>query len=90
MTWDENDNPGGWSTPAYFEMGLLNRSEWKGRWMSFLGGMHGNGILLRREFTLKKKPIKARANISGIGYYELRLNGEKSATSCLTGRDGLQ
>ena len=77
MIWDNNDLPSGWSSPAYFEMGLLDRSEWKGRWMSFLGGMHGNGIMLRREFSLKNKPIKARAYICGIGYYELRLNGEK-------------
>jgi alpha-L-rhamnosidase len=75
--WDETGYSPGWSKPAFFEMGLLKRSDWKGRWMSFLGGMHGNGILLRRKFTLEKKPVRARANICGIGYYELRLNGEK-------------
>ena len=75
--WDNDGNPSEWSEPAFFEMGLLTRGEWKGRWMSFLGGMQGNGIILRREFSLDKKPVKARANICGIGYYELRLNGEK-------------
>ena len=77
IIWDNDDLPSGWSAPAFFEMGLLHRSEWRGRWMSFLGGMHGNGIMLRREFSLKNKPVKARAYICGIGYYELRLNGEK-------------
>lgn len=75
--WDEQCIASDWSLPAFFEMGLLSRSEWKGRWISFLGGMHGNGILLRKEFILKGKPKKARAYICGIGYYELRLNGEK-------------
>ena len=26
--WDENDDPGAWSSEAFFEMGLLNASDW--------------------------------------------------------------
>jgi alpha-L-rhamnosidase len=75
--WDENDIPSEFSKPAFFEMGLLRVSDWKGRWMGFLGGMIGNGILMRFPFPVNKKPVKARAYICGIGYYELRLNGQK-------------
>lgn len=75
--WDEDGNPGGYSTPAFFEMGLLTRSEWKGHWMGFLGGLHGQGLLMRKDFELKGVPVKARAHISGLGYYEMRLNGQK-------------
>ena len=53
--WDEKDNVSQFSDPAYFEIGLLNPSDWKGRWMGFLGGLIGNGILLRYSFTVKKK-----------------------------------
>jgi alpha-L-rhamnosidase len=75
--WDENDLSSEFSAPAFFEMGLLRASEWKGRWMGFLGGMIGNGIMMCYPFPVNKKPVKARAYICGIGYYELRLNGEK-------------
>jgi alpha-L-rhamnosidase len=49
--WDEMGRVSPYSAPAFFEMGLLRRSDWHGRWMSFLGGMIGNGILMRRDFT---------------------------------------
>lgn len=75
--WGESGEPGAYSQTAYFEMGLLNPSDWKGKWMGFLGGLHGQGILMRKEFICRQKPAKARAYISGLGYYELRLNGEK-------------
>jgi alpha-L-rhamnosidase len=75
--WDENGAASGFSEPAFFEMGLLKASDWKGRWMSFLGGMIGNGMLFRYSFTLDKKPVWARAYIAGLGYYELRLNGSR-------------
>ena len=30
--WDENDIPGEWSEKAYFELGLLERTDWKAKW----------------------------------------------------------
>ncbi|AEE96386.1 glycoside hydrolase family 78 protein [Mahella australiensis] len=35
------------------------------------------GSLFRKEFVLSKKPVRARAYVSGIGYYEMRINGKK-------------
>ena len=75
--WDETNTPSAYSEPAFFEMGLLEESDWKGRWMGFLGGMIGNGIILRYSFSVEKTPCRARAYIAGLGYYELRLNGSK-------------
>jgi alpha-L-rhamnosidase len=75
--WDENDRASAYSAPAFFEMGLLQRGDWHGRWMSFLGGMIGNGILLRRDFTLNRKPVRARAYVACAGYYEFRVNGSR-------------
>jgi len=34
MTWDANGKASGWSNPATFEMALLNKSDWKARWIS--------------------------------------------------------
>jgi alpha-L-rhamnosidase len=81
--WDENGAAGEYSEAAFFETGLLRPEDWKGRWMGFLGGMVGNGILMRYTFTLKKKPRRARAYIAGLGYYELRFNGKKAGDKLL-------
>jgi len=30
-----------------------------------------------RSFTLRARPVRARAYVAGLGYYELRINGHK-------------
>lgn len=39
--------------------------------------------MLRREFDLKKSVKSARAYVTGLGYYELRINGRKVGDSVL-------
>lgn len=39
--------------------------------------------LLRKEFDLKKKVLSARAYVSGVGYFELYLNGSKVGENLL-------
>lgn len=34
LLWDENDNSGDWSEEAFFEAGLLKRSDWKAQWIT--------------------------------------------------------
>ena len=34
-------------------------------------------VLLRKEVNLPKQPVRATAYVSGLGYYELSLNGKK-------------
>lgn len=75
--WDENDRVSAFSDVSFFEMGLLSPSDWNGQWLSFLGGLIGNGLLMRYSFTLDQTPVKARAYLAGVGYCELHLNGEK-------------
>jgi alpha-L-rhamnosidase len=69
-TWDGQGNPSAYSQPAKFGMGLLERQDWKGRWIG------GDG-LLRKEFSLAGKVVRARAYVAALGYYELHLNGKK-------------
>ncbi len=40
-------------------------------------------VYLRREFALKERVALAMVFVSGLGHYELRLNGEKVGTSVL-------
>ena len=74
--WDKNSNPSLWSDPATFEMGLLEKDDWEGVW---IGAKDKNisAPLLRKEFTIDKKVERGRAYISGLGYYELYINGKK-------------
>lgn len=68
--WDQNGAASPYSGTARFDMGLLSPSDWKAQWIR-------GGNQLRKEFTLAAKPVRGRAYVSGIGYYELRLNGRK-------------
>lgn len=74
--WDQQGNVSGYSRPAHFEMGLLTREEWQGQWI-------GGANQLRTEFEVPTSVVRARAYIAGIGYYELRVNGEKIGDNVL-------
>ncbi len=74
--WDKNGVASPYSKPARFDMGLLRKEDWKGKWI-------GGANQLRKEFTLKGRPVRARAYISGLGYYELRVNGKKAGDHVL-------
>jgi alpha-L-rhamnosidase len=67
--WDNEKRAGNYSAPARFEMGLLSRQEWSGKWIT--------GNELRRAFRLDRKVARARAYVTALGYYELRINGDK-------------
>jgi alpha-L-rhamnosidase len=84
--WDEGGRPSPWSEPATWEMALLDPSNWAGCWIMRKDPERtcdvdhfkaGRNPLLRTEFNVDKRVKQARAYVSGLGYYELRLNGEK-------------
>jgi alpha-L-rhamnosidase len=68
--WDQDGQVSPYSATGRFETGLLGASDWKAKWIR-------GGNQLRREFSLPARPVRARAFVSGIGFYELRLNGRK-------------
>ena len=85
--WDENDKPGEWSE-AFFEMGLLEKTDWTARWIT------GNYTprkknrypvdCFRKVFAVKKDVRWARLYITACGLYEAKLNGNKVGSFCLT------
>ncbi|MBN2293218.1 MAG: family 78 glycoside hydrolase catalytic domain [Pirellulales bacterium] len=78
--WDRDNEVSSWSRPAWFEMGLLKRDDWKGEWIG-MTSLHKPGQapapLLRKKFGIDKPIKRARAYVSGIGWSELFINGRK-------------
>ncbi len=68
--WDDLGRESRFSDTAFFETGILHPGEWRAKWIT-------GGRLLRREFRIDGRVRRARAYICGLGYYELRINGEK-------------
>jgi len=80
--WDQNGHPGIYSELNWWEMGQLNKSDWKADWIAAIDNKEAVPPLLpapyfRKEFELLGKIASARLYISGLGYYEAFLNGKK-------------
>ncbi len=81
-----NAGESSWSEPAQWSMGLLSQNEWKAQWIGLDKLMpwdsdtqfsRMSARYLRKEFTPKKKIAHATVHISGLGLYELYINGQK-------------
>ena len=73
---DQNNQWSDWSKIQMFHTGLMNKSNWQGEWI----GSPDTTIsspLLRKDFSVGKTVKSAHVFISGLGYYELYLNGKK-------------
>jgi len=84
--WDEQGDSSAWSKTASWEMGLISNTDWKAKWINDgkIGPqkleefyLNDPAPLFRREFDIKKKISRARLYISGLGYYEANINGNK-------------
>ncbi len=75
-------NRGGWITSpeaATFETGFMKKAPWKGQWITDTYDYNLKPApYFRKEFTIQKKIIGARAYIAVAGLYELYINGEKT------------
>jgi len=78
--WDENGQEGEWSEENFFEIGLLEKSDWQAKWIS---GDYKVDKKKRYPVDCFKKEFeasdveKARLYISACGLYEARLNDKK-------------
>jgi len=76
--WDQDGRVSSYSTPAFWEMGLLVADDWKGQWIARTPDIDAKPApLLRRSFQLDQTVKRARAYICGLGYYELHINGKQ-------------
>ncbi|WP_040841296.1 family 78 glycoside hydrolase catalytic domain [Nocardia brevicatena] len=74
--WDDEGLPGAYAPAATFEMGLLDPSDWQAAWIA-AEDPDTSSPQLRTEFDVSGVILRARAYVAALGYYELRLNGER-------------
>ncbi len=75
------------SEPAFWTSGLFNPGDWKAKWIGLDKAVGDDrpdkphreltARMLRHEFKVKKKIQSATAFISGLGLFELYINGQK-------------
>lgn len=84
--WDNKGQESDWSEAAYWEMGLLNTSDWKAEWIEPAQDTlrDGPAYLLRKDFSLNRNIASARAYVSARGLYELFLNGQQIDSEVFT------
>ncbi|MHC4251894.1 MAG: family 78 glycoside hydrolase catalytic domain, partial [Planctomycetota bacterium] len=81
--WDMDGKPSPWSEPAMWSMGLLEPGDWKAQWIadvkdspcSEAGPMPAT--MLRKAFAVDGPVKRATVHVTGLGLYELWLNGRR-------------
>lgn len=77
--WDQDGTPSAWSTPAFWEMGLLDATDWQAAWIKPAGPADTSEArpvpMLRGAFALEGEVAQARLYATARGIYELELNG---------------
>ena len=98
-TWDQDGTPSKWSMPARWTTALLSASDWNAKWIAAdldgpsqtpaienIGGLNNAAKplpIFRRDFELKGAIRSAVIYVSGLGQYELRLNGKNVTNTVL-------
>ena len=86
--WDENDQVGEWSKEAYFETGILEKREWKAKWINpertCDPEIHKPASYLKNTFVMDSQTLKktrengsGRLYVTAHGLYEAWINGRR-------------
>ena len=91
--WDRDGKDSGWSRPATWSMGLLKPSDWKAQWVGLPPDPDKAKLadeafdtkmpvplpspFLRKSFRVNSDVRCATVYVTGLGLYELHLNGER-------------
>ena len=98
--WDARGRRSRWSEPATWGVGIMNQADWKAKWIGahyqgevsrkFIeGNPHQPSPLFRRSFVIDRRVASAKAFFTGLGLFELYLNGEKVGDDVLTPNETL-
>ena len=84
--YDHDGKPSEWSDTGWWETAMLASSDWKAQWIGDGSQAPANDIdfyrdepapMFRKTFSVKKSIASARLYITGLGYYEAYINGDK-------------
>jgi alpha-L-rhamnosidase len=85
--WDNKGSVSDWSELAFWQMGLMEVTDWKANWIesaSESDTVNGPAFLFRRKFATGKKVNSATLFITAHGMYEAFINGERIGDAFLT------
>ena len=86
--WDNKNKATAWSSPASWEMGILEPSLWKASWIALepetSTEIEKPSHYFRKEFSTTKKIKSARVYVTSLGIYQLFLNGQKVGNDLFT------
>ena len=89
QVWDKDGVASEWSKTAFWEMALLGPADWQAAWIGEGEDQNpdsfetGPAPFFRKEFQSNGEIKSARVYVSGLGYYELYLNGQKVGDNVL-------
>lgn len=78
--WDNHGHQSEWSNASSWQMGLLQPTDWKAKWIGELNldtAAFRKPPIFRKEIVLKKEVKSAVANITSLGLYEAHINGQR-------------
>jgi alpha-L-rhamnosidase len=86
--WDAKGRVSPWSAPAWWEVGLLQSSDWAAAWIGAVpsptDSIGGPSPLLRRAFRVNGVVTRARLYATSLGLYEAFLNGTRVGDQLFT------
>ncbi len=83
--WDEAGRASGWSPVSSWFTGILDKHDWRADWIgSPPTEKPTDSLLLRREFQTRAGLKQAVIHVTGLGQYELSVNGRKVGNDLLT------
>jgi alpha-L-rhamnosidase len=86
--WSNHGEESVFSEPAFFETGILHASEWQARWIEPERDVELDAYkpvpYIRKEFTVRKGLVSARACLTAKGLYRFYLNGVEGTDHLFT------
>ncbi len=85
--WDNHGNSSVWTEPAFWQMGLLKKEDWKANWIQAAfeeDSLMRPSPLFRKVFSANKKIQSANLFITSHGLYESFINGQRIGEAYLT------
>jgi len=86
--WSNNGEQSRFSEPVFFEMGLLQVTDWQAQWiepeLEVEPDAYKPASYLRKEFAVRKGIVSARACLTAKGLYRFYINGLEGSDQLFT------